>query len=236
MQTQAIVQYLLNQAKPRPAKVGLIASTDEGSQEAAKFLRAGMTAGGITDIVERKVPANATDLTEAVLAMRGTDATLQWSFPTIDSLFLRQKRQERPDHAPYGDNSGSSITGNKLNTGAELAGYNYATACDPDLATTAQAQSYVAAQGQVRRRLDQRTTGPGLRRHRVSWRRRPSRPGRAIPSAVGRTGQDGLHRRLRPVQGRRPARPLPHRPDDRRLRRIDPQAAGRFDELTSKAD
>lgn len=143
MQTHALADYLTKTLKP--AKVGMLTSSDPGSAEAARLLREGLTAGGVTEIVERQVPQSATDLTEAVLAFRGVDATVTWSFPTINSLFLRQRRQNGLTAPTFGDNSGGSILGGKLNTPAELKGYHYVIACDPDLSDTPEAKAYVAA-------------------------------------------------------------------------------------------
>ncbi|TYB42324.1 ABC transporter substrate-binding protein [Actinomadura chibensis] len=143
MQTHALTDYIVTTAKPK--KVGLLASTDPGSEEAARLLRAGLTAGGVANIVERRVPQTATDLTEAVLAFRGVDATVTWSFPTIDSLFLRQRGQNGLTAPTFGDNSGGSILGGRLNPPAELKGYHYVIACDPDLSQAPEAQAYVAA-------------------------------------------------------------------------------------------
>ena len=143
MQTHALTDYLTKSAKPK--KVGLLASTDPGSDEAARLLKQGLTAGGVTNVVERRVPQSATDLTEAVLAFRGVDATVSWSFPTINSLFLRQRSQNGLTAPTFGDNSGGSILGGNLNPPRELKGYHYVIACDPDLSQSAQAKEYVAA-------------------------------------------------------------------------------------------
>ncbi|TDB83583.1 ABC transporter substrate-binding protein [Actinomadura sp. KC216] len=143
MQTHALTDYMVKNTKPK--KVGLLASTDPGSDEAARLLRAGLTAGGVTNIVERRVPQTATDLTEAVLAFRGVDATVSWSFPTINSLFLRQRGQNGLTAPHFGDNSGGSILGGNLNPPAELKGYHYVIACDPDLSGTPEAKAYVQA-------------------------------------------------------------------------------------------
>lgn len=157
MQTHALADYVVKKAKPK--KVGLLASADEGSQEAAKLLKEGLNAGGITDIVERKVPQTATDLTEAILAFRGVDATITWSFPTIDSLFLRQRRQNGLTVPTFSDNSGGSILGNGLNTAPELANYHYVIACDPDLSDSAEAKAYVQA---YQAKYGPGSTNPGL--------------------------------------------------------------------------
>lgn len=143
METQALVDYIVKKVKPK--RVGLLASTNEASQEGARLVRQRLKAGGITDIVERKVSQTATDLTEAVLAMRGTQATITWSFPNINSLFLRQRRQYGLTAPQFDNNSGASVIGSSLNRPAELAGYNYATACDPDLLNTPEAKAYVSA-------------------------------------------------------------------------------------------
>lgn len=143
MQTRALTAYIAREVRPR--RVGLISSTDEGSAEATKLIKGDLARLGITDVVERRVPRTAIDLTEAVLAMRGADATITWSFPVVNSLFLRQRRQNGLTAPTFSDNSGSSILGGGLNTPAELAGYHYATACDPDQLDRPQARAYVAA-------------------------------------------------------------------------------------------
>lgn len=189
MQTHALTDYVTKNAKPK--KVGLLASTDPGSDEAARLLRQGLASGGVSDIVERRVPQTATDLTEAVLAFRGVDATVSWSFPTINSLFLRQRSQNGLTAPTFGDNSGGSILGGNLNSPAELKGYHYVIACDPDLSRSAQAKEYVAAY--------QKKYGPGPTNPQLAQGYDAFRVLAAAIDKAGSTEPEALTKALRAV-------------------------------------
>jgi branched-chain amino acid transport system substrate-binding protein len=140
--TGAVVKYILDRHAPQ--RVGIIHSTDDSSAEAGREMAHALQTAGV-QTVERAVPSNATDLTEAVLALKNTDVTINWSFPILDALFLKQRHQNGLTQPDYGENSGANVVFNGLASPDELRGYNYEISCAPDLLDTQVAKAYVTA-------------------------------------------------------------------------------------------
>lgn len=142
MGTTAIVNYVMQQFKP--TTVGIVHSNDNASHQAGMLLKKKYKAAGVRDIVKREVPHTATDLTEAVLAMKGVDVATIWSFPTISSLFLRQMNQHGIDVPTIGSNGDISILTHNLNSSEELGNHFLEVPCYPTLMERPEARQYVA--------------------------------------------------------------------------------------------
>ncbi len=141
-QTDAMIKYVTQAAKPK--KVGLIYSSDTNSTESGKRIEDGLKAAGV-DVVSRTVSPTATDVTEAVLAFKGVDATISWTFPAVNSVFLKQRAQNGLTAPHFMDTGGSTVVGLGLATGDALKGLSYVSQCDADVLTGANVDAYKQA-------------------------------------------------------------------------------------------
>jgi ABC-type branched-subunit amino acid transport system substrate-binding protein len=137
-----MVKYVTQVAKPK--KVGLIYSSDTNSTESGKRIESGLKAAGI-DVVSRTVSPTATDVTEAVLAFKDVDATISWTFPAVNSVFLKQRAQNGLTAPHFMDTGGSTVVGLGLATGDALKGLSYVSQCDADVLTGANVDAYKQA-------------------------------------------------------------------------------------------
>jgi branched-chain amino acid transport system substrate-binding protein len=137
---QAMGEYI---ASTKPASVGMLVGTDENSAFVGKAIKQTLTKAGITNIVERDVSPTATDLTEAVLALKPTAVTLQWGFPQMDALFQKQALQNGLTQQTYCSQSCGSLFTQNLNSPAELKNIQFLSSCDSDVLTTKEAKNYV---------------------------------------------------------------------------------------------
>ena len=138
-QTAALIKYVVEELKPQT--VGLLASSDDNSKLSGDLIQKGLEDAGIT-VTRREVPADSTDLTEAVLAFQDVDVTVSWSFPQIESLFLRQRAQHGITVPEIASVSGSVLVNQGLNTPEEFTGYHYVSQCDGDVADTPTADQF----------------------------------------------------------------------------------------------
>jgi branched-chain amino acid transport system substrate-binding protein len=156
-QTAAMVKYVTEQAKPK--KVGLIYSTDTNSTESGQRIEAGLKAAGI-DVVSRTVAPTATDTTEAVLAFKDVDATISWTFPAVNSVFMKQRAQNGLTAPHFMDTGGSTVVGLGLATGDELKGLSYVAQCDADVLTGTQVDAFKQAYQKKFGKLDYAASNP----------------------------------------------------------------------------
>jgi len=138
-QVAADSKYISEVLKPK--KVGLLYSTDTNSHNSGVLLESQLKAKGI-DVISREVSSTATDVTEAVLAFKGVDVTASWTFPAVNSLFIKQKSQNGITVPHIMDTGGGSILSLGLNSPDELKNINYVSACDGDLVRNAKADEY----------------------------------------------------------------------------------------------
>src|SRR5262245_12743362 len=156
-QTDAMVKYVTENVKPK--KVGLIYSTDTNSTESGQRIEAGLKAAGI-DVTSRTVAPTATDTTEAVLAFKDADATISWTFPAVNSVFMKQRAQNGLTAPHFMDTGGSVVVGLGLATGDELKGLSYVSQCDADVLTGANVDAYKAAYQKKFGKLDYAASNP----------------------------------------------------------------------------
>jgi len=156
-QTDAMVKYVTDNVKPK--KVGLIYSTDTNSTESGQRIEAGLKAAGI-DVTSRTVAPTATDTTEAVLAFKDVDATISWTFPAVNSVFMKQRAQNGLTAPHFMDTGGSTVVGLGLATGDELKGLSYVAQCDADVLTGPQVDSFKQAYQKKFGKLDYAASNP----------------------------------------------------------------------------
>jgi branched-chain amino acid transport system substrate-binding protein len=156
-QTAAMVKYVTENVKPK--KVGLIYSTDTNSTESGQRIEAGLKAAGV-DVVSRTVAPTATDTTEAVLAFKDVDATISWTFPAVNSVFMKQRAQNGLTAPHFMDTGGSTVVGLGLATGDELKGLSYVAQCDSDVLTGPQVDAFRQAYQKKFGKLDFAAANP----------------------------------------------------------------------------
>jgi branched-chain amino acid transport system substrate-binding protein len=77
-------------------KLTVIHTEDSAPTEGAKAIATDAGAKGVS-VVERGVAPTATDLTEPVLAAKGSDAIWTWGYATTDALTVKQAAQNKVD-------------------------------------------------------------------------------------------------------------------------------------------
>src|SRR3954471_9920927 len=113
---QAMGDYVAQTVKPKT--VGMLVGTDENSAFVGKAIQQTLVKNGITNITKRDVSPTSTDLTEAVLALKPTEVTIQWGFPQMDALFQKQATQNGLTQPTYCSQACSSLFTQNLNTPA----------------------------------------------------------------------------------------------------------------------
>jgi len=137
---QAMGDYV---ASTKPKSVGMPIGTDENSAFVGKAIKQTLIKAGVTNIVERDVSPTSTDLTEAVLALKPTDVTLQWGFPQMDALFQKQALQNGLTQPTFCSQSCGSLFTQNLNSPAELKNIQFLSSCDSDVLTSKEAKAFV---------------------------------------------------------------------------------------------
>jgi branched-chain amino acid transport system substrate-binding protein len=156
-QTEAMVKYVTENVKPK--KVGLIYSTDTNSTESGQRIETALKAAGV-DVTTRTVAPTATDTTEAVLAFKDVDATISWTFPAVNSVFMKQRAQNGLTAPHFMDTGGSTVVGLGLATGDELKGLSYVAQCDADVLTGPKVDAFKQAYQKKFGKLDFAASNP----------------------------------------------------------------------------
>jgi branched-chain amino acid transport system substrate-binding protein len=139
---QAMADYVADTLKPK--KVGVTNSTDENSAYSGKAIIQELAKKGVTNVVHREGPLVPTDMTETVLAFKGTDVTFQWGVPNMDALFQKQMHANGEDQPTFASQSGGSLFTLNLNTPDELKNVTFIASCDADVLPTKEAKDFVA--------------------------------------------------------------------------------------------
>jgi ABC-type branched-subunit amino acid transport system substrate-binding protein len=139
---QAEADYVADVLKPK--KVGVTNSTDENSAFVGKAFIQELTKKGVTNIVHREGPPVPTDMTETVLAFKGTDVTAQWGVPQMDALFQKQMHANGEDQPTVCSQACSSLFALNLNTPDELKNVIFIASCDSDTLPTKEAKDFIS--------------------------------------------------------------------------------------------
>lgn len=140
-QSQAAINYL---GSLHPKTVGQFDDSDLNSVQAQKVIKAGLQAKGINNFIYREVAQNATDATEAALAMKGADIATSDGFPVQESLFVRALATNGVGVHDLMGNSGLVIANYGLAPWSALVGDTTYTICDPTVINTTQGRKYVS--------------------------------------------------------------------------------------------
>jgi ABC-type branched-subunit amino acid transport system substrate-binding protein len=110
--------------------VGLLADVDSSNSVKSTF-ESSLKASGGTVGPERTFSLTATDLTNEVLAMKGSDAVIAWSYPNSQALALKQLQQNNLKVPVIGSQSAGNVFTNKLVPDAMFQYLYGAATCNP---------------------------------------------------------------------------------------------------------
>lgn len=122
-------------------------TTDQNSALVGKAVVTLLKKNGYADadIVERAVSATATDVTEAVLAMKAVDYIIMNDNPTQGQLFLKQKAQNGLTTPGVIDTGAATYVASGANTLDQMKNQTYVAGCSTDTLGTPEAEAYKAA-------------------------------------------------------------------------------------------
>ncbi|HEY8546171.1 MAG TPA: ABC transporter substrate-binding protein [Acidimicrobiales bacterium] len=123
------VEYMVEEAGH--TEIGLMATTETFGTAATEAAKAALEEKGIELAAERRYEPDATDLTEAVLAMRDVEAVMDWGFPNPMAVQLKQFQQNGIDIPTYMHSAAQVIVENELATGDAIAQLHAAVPCNP---------------------------------------------------------------------------------------------------------
>jgi branched-chain amino acid transport system substrate-binding protein len=139
MYAQASTQYLFDNLGVK--RMLMLHTSDAAPTEGADSI-AKLAAGRSVQLAKRSVPPTVTDLTEAVLAARDTDAAWVWGYSQTDGLFLKQMKQNGVDK-PVMTFSANAAARTGLIPAEQLTEkVSYVSACAADTLQTAKATQY----------------------------------------------------------------------------------------------
>lgn len=111
--------------------IGLMSTSETFGTAASEAAKGALEEKGLEPVAERTYEPDATDLTEAVLAMRDAEAVMDWGFPNPMAVQLRQFRQNGIDAPTYMHSAAQVIVENELATGDDIAGLHSSVPCNP---------------------------------------------------------------------------------------------------------
>jgi branched-chain amino acid transport system substrate-binding protein len=126
----ADAQYVIDTVKPKSiAMMGL--GIDYG-KNALPLFKKQFEEAGIKVVSEKLYPFDAKDLTNEILAAKGADAILDWSYPNQMALGIRTAQQQGMSAATYiGGPSSSIVNSRSLVPAAQQEKLVGAQSCDP---------------------------------------------------------------------------------------------------------
>jgi branched-chain amino acid transport system substrate-binding protein len=124
-------QYIVNEIKP--ASIGMMGLNIDYGQNALPQFKSEFEKAGIKVTSSKLYPYTATDVTSEVLAMRGSAAVLDWSYPNQETLGLKTVGQYGLGDKPYFGGPSSSIINARSAVPAALQDNLYGVqSCDPN--------------------------------------------------------------------------------------------------------
>ncbi|HEV7757939.1 MAG TPA: ABC transporter substrate-binding protein [Acidimicrobiales bacterium] len=111
--------------------IGLMATSETFGTAAGDAAKAALDDKDLEPVAERTYEPDATDLTEAVLAMGDAEAVMDWGFPNPMAVQLKQFRQNGLDIPTFMHSAAQVIVENDLATGDEIAQLHASVPCNP---------------------------------------------------------------------------------------------------------
>lgn len=139
---EGFVKYALENA-PKDGKIGIQHTTDPSGQLMAKIIAELLKRGGFTgQIVDRSLAPNATDATEAVLALKDVDFVIHNNVPAVGQVYMKQKAQNGLTTPGVMDTGSAQYVPSGANTLDELKNMVYASGCSTDALQTPEAIAF----------------------------------------------------------------------------------------------
>jgi branched-chain amino acid transport system substrate-binding protein len=132
-------EYILSK---HPKTVGIFDDSDLNGVQSMKLTRTYLQSHGVSNIVYREVAQNATDATEAALAMKGADVVASIGFPVIEATFVKDLYQNGITTQDVMSYAGPSIVAYGLAPKAALANDAMLDTCAPETLSTPVAKTY----------------------------------------------------------------------------------------------
>ena len=123
------VEYMTDEAGYQD--IGLMATTETFGTAATEAATAALDDKGLEPVAERRYEPDASDLTEAVLAMRDADAVMDWGFPNPMAVQLKQFQQNGLDIPTFMHSAAQVIVENDLADGEAIAQLHASVPCNP---------------------------------------------------------------------------------------------------------
>ena len=124
-------QYIINEIKPK--SIGMMGLNIDYGQNALPQFKTAFEKAGIKVNSSKLYPYTATDVTSEVLAAKGSDAVLDWSYPNQMTLGLKTVGQYGLGDKPYFGGPSSSIINARNAVPAALQNNLYGVqSCDPN--------------------------------------------------------------------------------------------------------
>lgn len=124
-------QYIINTVKPK--SIGMMGLNIAYGQSALPQFKKAFQSAGITVTASNLYPYDATDVTSEVLAMKGSAAVIDWSYPNQETIGLKTVGQYGLGNVPYFGGPSSSIINSRNAVPATLQNHLYGVQpCDPN--------------------------------------------------------------------------------------------------------
>jgi branched-chain amino acid transport system substrate-binding protein len=124
-------QYVINELKPK--SVGMTGLNIDYGQNALPQFKKAFEGAGIKVTSSKLYPYTATDVTSEVIAMKGSDAVVDWSYPNQETIGLKTVSQYGLGNVPYLGGPSSSIINSRQAVPAALQNNLYGVqSCDPN--------------------------------------------------------------------------------------------------------
>lgn len=137
------VEYMTEEAGY--TDIGLMSTTETFGTASTEAAKAALEEKGIEPAAERHYEPDATDLTEAVLAMQDVEAVMDWGFPNPMAVQLKQFQQNGIDIPTFMHSAAQVIVENELATGDAIAQLHAAVPCNPTGTDRPSLQEFTAA-------------------------------------------------------------------------------------------
>lgn len=136
-QQSAAVDFMKNNLGVK--SVALTNTNDEGSQAAAGFAKSSVEEAGLEVQSDQAVAPTVTDLTPQVLNLKDADAILENGVPSVDTILIRNARQNGVDIPILLSIGGAGQVSNKLTPADQLDGVYINGVCAADIPLANQA-------------------------------------------------------------------------------------------------
>jgi branched-chain amino acid transport system substrate-binding protein len=126
-------------------KIGLMGTNEVYGSGGIASSKQVLSSAGLQPVAVQQYSPTAADLTAQVLAMKGSDAVLDWGYPNPVAVQLNQFQQNGLDIPTLSGGSAAIVADNKLATGAAIAKLYAALSCNPSGAASGALATFASA-------------------------------------------------------------------------------------------